>query len=92
MPTAQLKSRKADELRLPPAVMALEGEEEAEAPLSCCGLAPAPPATTKLSDGRRRSTRAVGHETTVRLLLIDIAGSNQDNTTTARLKECIACT
>ena len=68
LPTAQLKRRKADELRVPPPVLASEGEapaaEEAEAPLSCCGLAPAPP----LAKGKRRSPRAVGHET-VRLLM-----------------------
>ena len=68
LPTAQLKRRKADELRVPPPVLASEGEapaaEEAEAPLSCWGLAPAPP----LAKGKRRSPRAVGHET-VRLLM-----------------------
>ena len=86
LPTAQLKRRKADELRVPPPVLASEGEapaaEEAEAPLSCWGLAPAPP----LAKGKRRSPRAVGHET-VRLLMeccADIYPARRGRLTAAR--------
>ena len=57
LPTALLKSRKNDERRVP-------------VPLSC-GPASAP-LSGKLSDGKRRSTRAVGHDA-VRLLLIECA-------------------
>ena len=57
LPAAQLKSRNAEELRVPQPVLA-----------SLCGLAPTLLSTTKLSEDRSRSTRAVGHDT-VRLFI-----------------------